>query len=226
MQSTQRLLHESPDHLVVDTVGLNWRAVFDRPVNLYLWVRPAEFTDLLNTWIPQASVAVDFTISGSGDARRGLAEELAHWPGAEHPDFAGWMSDMALLAERYRALVNRATVRLRLETIIDDDCALFHVDQHTVRLLCTYAGPGTHWLPDAVVDRDQLGLQGRSVTAANNAIGPSSSIQEIPAGTVALLRGEGEPGREGRGIVHRSHPLRTRKWRVRLTLDAVSRDAG
>jgi len=222
MQPSTRTTRNADNHLVTDSKGLSWRAVFDPTVNLYIWQRPPRFSDMLEDWIAQAPVSVELAIADSGDARRGLAEALAHWPGAEHPDFADWVADMGLLTERFRALINRAAVRLRLETVVDDDCALFHVDKHVVRLLCTYAGPGTQWLPDSVVDRSQLGLQDRSITAANNAIGPSSAIQEIPTGSVALLRGEAEPGREGRGIVHRSHPLRTRKQRVRLTLDRLA----
>lgn len=207
------------DHLVTDPTGYAWRAIFDPPVNLYLWPRPARFSSMLEAWIAEAPVNAQLHIDDSGDARRGLAAMLAHWPGVENADCADWIADMAMLTERYRALANRVPVCLRLQTIDDEDGTLFHVDHHTVRLVCTYAGPGIQWLPDGVVARDQLGLRGRNVTAANSAIGPVAAIQDIPPGTVALLRGEGEPGREGRGIVHRYSAVRARRRRVRLTLE-------
>lgn len=211
----------STDQLVTDPSGFGWRAVFDPPVNLYLWPRPAVLSGMLETWIPRAPVNVDLEIASSGVARRGLSEALAHWPGVESLECTDWVADMALLAERYRALVNRAPVRLRLETVTDEDRAVFDVGRFSVRLICTYAGSGVQWLPDSMVNRAELGFEGRSPAAANRAIGPTAAIREIPAGTVALLRGEGEPGRAGRGIVYRLHPVRTRKWRVRFSLDVA-----
>jgi hypothetical protein len=34
---------------------------------------------------------------------------------------------------------------VRLERVIDRSCPRFHVDSVTMRLLCTYCGPGTEW---------------------------------------------------------------------------------
>lgn len=36
-------------------------------------------------------------------------------------------------------------MRVRLEKLDDRACPKFHVDSVTVRLLCTYCGPGTEW---------------------------------------------------------------------------------
>ena len=33
-------------------------------------------------------------------------------------------------------------------------CRRFHTDVNELRLLCTYSGPATLWLPEAAADRD------------------------------------------------------------------------
>ncbi len=55
-------------------------------------------------------------------------------------------SDIGMLASLFAEVTGEADVRLRLEHVDDDACRCHHVDAVRLRLLCTYAGPGTEWL--------------------------------------------------------------------------------
>jgi hypothetical protein len=54
--------------------------------------------------------------------------------------------DIALLAHAFARLIARDTLRIRLEALVGHGCHRWHADAVGLRLLCTYAGPGTQWL--------------------------------------------------------------------------------
>lgn len=56
--------------------------------------------------------------------------------------------DITALSERFAALMHVKHVRLRLETVVTNACRKIHADNTDVRLICTYAGPGTEYLAD------------------------------------------------------------------------------
>ena len=56
------------------------------------------------------------------------------------------LSDVLLLGRMFSDITETDTVRLRLERLVNNSCRQFHVDGVGLRLLCTYAGPGTEWL--------------------------------------------------------------------------------
>jgi hypothetical protein len=55
-------------------------------------------------------------------------------------------SDIEALAELFLRVTGASEVRLHLEHVADDACRCHHVDAVRLRMLCTYAGPGTEWL--------------------------------------------------------------------------------
>lgn len=57
-------------------------------------------------------------------------------------------NDITALGERFARLMNVKHVRLRLETVVTNACRKIHADNTDVRLICTYAGPGTEYLAD------------------------------------------------------------------------------
>lgn len=93
--------------------------------------------------------------------------------------------------------VNRVTVHLK--TIVNDACSKFHVDGYRLRLLCSYAGPGTEWTFNHNVDRKYLGF-GEN----DQIIKDWSHINQLNSYDVAILKGELPHQRTGKGIVHRS----------------------
>ena len=81
-----------------------------------------------------------------------------------------------------------------------------------MRLITTYAGVGSQWLEEGVMERSQLGQpQAEPIRG--------SLIQQVNAGEVALLKGEKWHGNEGAGLIHRSPALEPGERRLILTLD-------
>ncbi len=138
------------------------------------------------------------------------------------PAFEALAEDILSLAEIFRQISGREHLRVRFERVEDDACALFHLDTLPIRMLCTYAGPGTQWLDEENVRRDQLGSQGRSLDEANAAIViDQDEIHTVPVWNVLIFKGRRWEGHgHFDGLVHRSAPVRSsRDHRLRLTID-------
>lgn len=68
--------------------------------------------------------------------------------------------DIIMLAQRFAKLMACDRVRLRLEGIATDACRKIHADYTDVRLITTYAGPGTQYIPygSAAEESELIGL--------------------------------------------------------------------
>lgn len=126
--------------------------------------------------------------------------------------------DIVELVEMFSDLFGCSRVGLRFTTLEKPMCPRFHVDRLGCRLITTYAGVATEWLPHAYVDRARLAGQEAGLCAREQ------DIQRLDPGDVALLKGEGWEGNEGRGIVHRSPAMPAGEKRLMLTLDILSRE--
>lgn len=78
--------------------------------------------------------------------------------------------DITQLANRFAALMAVPTVRGRLEGITTNACRKIHSDNTDVRLITTYSGPGTEYIP--LDTAPEVG-----------------SLERIPTGWVALFKG-------------------------------------
>ncbi len=119
---------------------------------------------------------------------------------------SGWaggplIRDAARLVRLYAGIVGCPAVQLRLDSVAGGGCRFFHADHVGLRLLCTYRGAGTHWLPDDAVERSALGRGDNDAVLAD-----PHRIRKLGTGHVGLLKGEDWPGNRGRGLVHRSPP--------------------
>jgi hypothetical protein len=125
-----------------------------------------------------------------------------------------FVADIAGLVAWFTALAQTRTVRLRLDVVTGDACRRWHRDCVPLRLICTYRGPGTLWVPPAF---------GAAVLAAPDDDEPQAMTFE--AGDVALFKGCGWPGQpHDGGIVHRSPRIvGSGVARLVLVLDAASR---
>lgn len=128
---------------------------------------------------------------------------------------APWLADVNHLIDMFCCLFEPDAVGVRLHAVKNPLCPRFHTDRVPVRLLCTYSGPGTEWLPEhSVIRPSQAGpLPDQHIDAAD--------IRHVPAGAVALLKGEASVGNEMRGLVHRS-PFVSQQPRLMVGLDWLS----
>ncbi|MBO6508089.1 MAG: DUF1826 domain-containing protein [Roseibium sp.] len=121
--------------------------------------------------------------------------------GGEQDMLAGDIGALALMMAK---ILRTEHVKLRLDVSDEVMCPKFHTDNVTARLLCSYRGPGTEYVP-AGAETDP----GR--------------IRQVPTGAVALFRGRAWPDREETGLLHRSPPTPANcSARLLLVIDPVT----
>ena len=99
-------------------------------------------------------------------------------------------------------------------------CPRFHVDNVKCRLVTTYAGPGTQWLPNESVDRSKLGHGNQGLPDEKSGlILDKMDIEQLDVGHIALLKGEAWRNNDGFGLVHRSPHVERNYKRLYVTID-------
>ena len=136
-------------------------------------------------------------------------------------DRAFLRDDITDLAYQLAALLDCRHLDAQLYTQRSDGCRKIHSDNVPLRIMCTYAGPGTDWLRESDLIRENLGPSELDAEAANSrVIRKGARLQRCGVGDIILLKGERYPGNRGRGAAHRSPPLEAdRATRVVLKLD-------
>jgi hypothetical protein len=203
----------SPDGLSAiysDHVNLaEWRRDLPLPVLKYAYDLAHQFPGY--TLQQQLPAAVDETLL------------LEHLPVAdkEHDGHRlNFARDLCVLCDMYACLFDLEVIGLRLSVLNKAMCPRFHVDQIVCRMICTYLGEGTEWLPEHAVNRHALGHAHNSETTVQ--AHRETETQQLAHGSVALLKGEKWPGNAGRGIVHRSPAVASGQTRLVVTLDPVA----
>lgn len=167
------------------TVPMGWdRASLDRIARpdaaLAIWWRnvPA----LLRSALPLLDLDAVDDLSVDIDAHETIEAALRS---AGYPDaiVAPLAADIDLLLRRHAALTGEDRLHVRLEVIDTDACRRFHADYVTLRLLCTYIGPGTQWC----------------------CVDGQDAICEVPTGAVSVFKGRMLP--DPPTVLHRSPPI-------------------
>jgi hypothetical protein len=186
-------------------------------VNLAIWQRqlPAHIVDfgtlLLSLDEPLAeSLSLELENEDAQPNLHGLASGFSDLEGYE-----GFIADVSWLVSAFACLLGAKRIGLRLRVLDKAMCPRFHVDHVPVRLITTYAGIGSQWIREGVMDRRQLGK-------ADAEPQDDSQIQRVTCGEVALLKGEKWHGNEGFGLIHRSPQPAPGERRLILTLDWLS----
>jgi hypothetical protein len=147
-----------------------------------------------------------------------LPEDFRTLNGAE-----AWLSDVDYLVGLFRDLFEPRALGLRLRAMDKAMCPRFHVDRVPVRMVCTYGGCGTEWLPETSLDRKKLshGACGKPDEESGLILDPAA-IRSMPAFAIGLMKGELWQNNQGRGAVHRSpRPTPEQPHRLLLTLDSL-----
>ena len=123
-----------------------------------------------------------------------------------------FIADIAKLVRIFLTQAACDKVQLRLDVITDNACSKWHRDCTPIRMICTYRGPGTMWVPPHL-SRQTLKEPGDEVLWAS----------KMQTGDVAFFKGSGWPGQEHEGgVVHRSPNITGQGIaRLVLVLDAV-----
>ncbi len=190
---------DATNGVIHDDSAQGLRGIHTAGIGLAIWQR-------LESSMPQRALHplrrnTGFSLMAEGspaEAARDLAAELPSMP----PSPAAYraarrrlITDIQSLAALFAAIAGLTSIRLRFDHVTDDACWKFHTDAVGLRLLCTYAGPGTEWLDAA------------------------DHVRHLAAMQVAIFKGEAYCDQTPR-ILHRSPPLgqRPRRQRSRLLL--------
>jgi hypothetical protein len=136
----------------------------------------------------------------------------------ETEDVRPLVKDAAKLVEMFCYLFEQQRVGLRLTVLNHAMCPRFHVDRVPCRLVTTYQGSATQWLPNTASNRSKLGHGNGGLPDHESGLYAfSDDVQQLKAGDVSLLKGEEWEGNEGAGLIHRSPS--NGSPRLLLTLD-------
>ena len=121
-----------------------------------------------------------------------------------------WVIDMAGVCNIFCETLASSTVGLCLAT--QRSCQRYHIDNVPLRLLVTYYGKGTEWVPDSAVDRlaYDSGMPNDKILTTNNA------RKFLNAWDIAIFRG----GRDG--LLHRTPDAALNTPSILLRLDHES----
>lgn len=182
-------------------------AIWKRDLPVYLTESVQEFLRLQPTFKVAMTVTPKSVMSSVTDA---FGE--AHIPALSE--------DIAELVDMFCCLFELRRTGLRVSALDRAMCPRFHVDNVPCRLVTTYSGIATEWLPHECVNRSRLGPGNQGLPDNRSGLYKQcSEIQQLNCGDVALLKGEKWEGNENAGLVHRSPSVAVGESRLLLTLD-------
>ncbi|MCF2947503.1 DUF1826 domain-containing protein [Paraglaciecola aquimarina] len=134
-----------------------------------------------------------------------------------------FISNTSELVDMFCTLFDLDQVGFRIRLLDLPMCPRFHIDRVPCRLVTTFSGQGTQWLDGNNIDRGKLGHGSQGLDDSESGLySATSSIENMTAGDVALLKGSAWIGNEETAIVHRSPPYKSAEKRLLLTLDFLS----
>ena len=173
--------------------------IYEADCNLAVWQRsvPQELNTYLDCLLHHPWPLNFKGITSLDDIEATLLNTLPEYQGR-----SALIADIYLLTDMFSCLFDLERVGLRLATLKDAMCPRFHVDHVPCRLVTTWCGPATQWLPVPLQEKDS-----------------TDSWNKLEVGDVALLKGSGWFENEHGGIVHRSPEVESGQMRLFMSLD-------
>ena len=118
-----------------------------------------------------------------------------------------WVSDMAGVCEIFCDTLKSESISFCLGT--ERGCSRYHIDNVPMRLLVTYSGQGTEWLPNEIANRIAFeeGLPNEKI------VRDCSKIQHINTWNIAIFRGGSS------GLLHRTPDSALKNPSILMRLD-------
>ena len=190
--------------------------IYQEEVNIVTWQRdlPLSLKNSVSDFLDSnLTFKSNLTVTPK-NVRSCLSEKLGSAEQAE------LIENIAELVDIFCFLLETSHAGLRLSALDSAMCPKFHVDRVPCRLVTTYQGIATEWLPHHVVDRTKLGTGSNGLLDSESGLYQHpDDIQQLTCGDVALLKGETWFNNENAGLVHRSPALSAGEVRLLLTLD-------
>lgn len=183
-------------------------AVWQRQLNRALAHEAQQLVD------NQPNLQASFTVAPHDVS--GAIQELANGDAST----AALSEDISQLVDMFCCLFDLQRAGLRLTTLSHAMCPRFHVDKVPCRLVTTYSGTATQWLPNHLADRSKLGAGSANKPDEESGLfHHPDNIEQLHTGDVALLKGELWHNNAGAGLIHRSPAVPSNTRRLLLTLD-------
>ncbi len=123
-------------------------------------------------------------------------------------------ADIDGLLSIFQKIASADSMRFGLFVVQSDMCSRFHSDVNDLRMLCTYSGQGTLWLPNEAVNH-RAHWSGKD---NDEIVAKPKLIQRANAGDVLILKGALYP--EAEAVIHRSPGIGdTNEKRLLLRVD-------
>jgi len=211
----------SSSSIAIDDV-VDLAAIFEDHVNAATLRRPAQPCIARYAGAIARGGKLAFATATAFHPEEGGLEELDFLSRLLPPDDArdALVSDIAFCAEVLAELTGATSVGIRVAAMHAPMCPRYHVDRVGLRLVATYAGPGTQWLDEADVDR--AAFPRGSAGDAERAVRRTATPYEARPFDVVILKGADFPESSRAGVLHRSPPCRGgASARLVLTIDAL-----
>lgn len=180
--------------------------IYEDEVNLAVWQRELNGpVERYAHWLLTQPEGIQWQeVINSADTATLAAQKLP-----PHPDRQSFIDDLVEVLDIFCCLFELDAVGMRLRVLERAMCPRFHTDRVPCRLITTYGGTGTEWLPGGA--KAPLG-----VGASDPRL---SAVQVVSSGNLALLKGDAWLNNDGFGLVHRSPQLAGGQKRLLLTAD-------
>ena len=126
------------------------------------------------------------------------------------PFYQKWVEDMAEVSKIFSEALRSDAIGFCLGT--QRGCRRYHIDNVPMRLLVTYSGKGTEWLPDEAADRRALARGASNLEIIKD---PYAS-QFMNSWDISIFRGG------SKGLLHRTPDAALNKPSILMRLDHVS----
>ncbi len=176
--------------MTVADICVDWTDVLDTDTSIFIETRTNPISDVGLKLLQ----AAPFAYRTEGTLEEVLVD-LAALP-------SELLSDISQLGSRFMQLMQVDNVHVRLEGVTSNACKKLHADYTDLRLITTYAGPGTDYAPHGDAD---------------------CCLERLPTGAIGLFKGKlFGPGHTP--CLHRSPPIEgTDAARLVLVIDTPER---
>lgn len=127
-----------------------------------------------------------------------------------HPFYKIWLIDMAKISSLFCEMQGTDTICFWLGS--KRGCRRYHTDSVPLRLLVTYAGKGTEWLPDEAANRSAFSNGESNEKIVKN----KSALQFLKPWDIAVFRGGPD------GLLHRTPDAALNNPSILMRLDNLS----
>ncbi len=192
--------------------------IFSNNVSVTVWHRKIDTT--ISQYFDKAFESLGLGVRGvfSMDSlKQELSNTLPEYEGKRES-----IDDIYLLSDMLTCLFDCDTVGLRIAPLTTAMCPSFHVDNIPVRLVNTYLGSGTQWLPLECLHEHPPSDENGVIAKTNFGLHYNKQhIQQMNTFDVGLLKGKAWHKQNDIAAVHRSCQLAENEKRVLLTLDPM-----